>query len=671
LRNFLRRSRIRSKPTGGGRDPGDAFQPLILRVFTNPHVWISTILLVALTFFYYHDIVVSGWGFDPLDYLPFTLSRHAIWRILYLVPIVYGSAFLGTGAGISMLVLSAIAMLPRALLLSPVVIEASLETVGVLIVGALLVVFLRVLRIDRQHLAELEQTQTKLNLQIRRLGMLHVITSIFTQTLDLTLVLNTVVDRIGQLLEAEAVWLHRWDPVKHELRPVAWYGVSPMASAEATALAAGLAAVVSDQPDNAVIVENIVKEPALNGTVLVREGIQVALISQLKYRGEMIGTLCAGSRAARRFATDEIDLLRAVGDEISVAVQNARYYERERKATEALRESEGKYRELFETSSDAIWVHDLQGIVIAVNRAFEQLVGFPHGELVGAHVSKFFSQRGLEQIEVQSHDRVLRGEYTPPYEQSLVRNDGAEVVLHIGTSLLIKNRQPWAIQHVGRDITEQKRAQENLRLYVQQVSQAQEAERKRIARELHDETAQALVAVVRDLDDLAEGKSKYSVKDIREQVKGVLREVRNYSQQLRPSVLDDLGLGPALKWLATDLTNNYGITTEVQLINRPRQLPKETELILFRIAQEALNNVRKHSKAAKADIKLEFSDHTVILSITDNGVGFSTPERVGDLARTGKLGLTGMQERASLLGGTLNITSLPSMGTSVTVEVPA
>jgi len=187
---------------------------------------------------------------------------------------------------------------------------------------------------------------------------------------------------------------------------------------------------------------------------------------------------------------------------------------------------------------------------------------------------------------------------------------------------------------------------------------------------LHDETAQALVAVARNLDDLANGNSKVTANDIKEQVRNILKEVRNFSQQLRPSVLDDLGLVPALKWLATDLTNNWNIAAEVQVQGQPRQLSKEAELVFFRIAQESMTNARGHAKASKVQVKLEFRDKSVRMTVSDNGTGFEIPQRVSDFARIGKLGLAGMQERARLIGGTFSIQSTPGLGTSVILESP-
>jgi signal transduction histidine kinase len=220
------------------------------------------------------------------------------------------------------------------------------------------------------------------------------------------------------------------------------------------------------------------------------------------------------------------------------------------------------------------------------------------------------------------------------------------------------------------NISKERKIQENLRLYVQKVSEAQEAERKRIARELHDETAQALVIVSRQLEDLANGKSRLSAGDIREEVRKILEGVRHFSQELRPSILDDLGLIPAIKWLASDLTKNYGITAITDIKGDQQPLPPETEITLFRIIQEALTNVRKHSQATEVSVAMVISEDKISVTIRDNGKGFEIPERMGELTRSGKLGLNGMQERAQLLGGTIKIESNKGKGTLLSVEIP-
>jgi signal transduction histidine kinase len=142
------------------------------------------------------------------------------------------------------------------------------------------------------------------------------------------------------------------------------------------------------------------------------------------------------------------------------------------------------------------------------------------------------------------------------------------------------------------------------------------------------------------------------------------------SQDLRPAALDRLGLLPGLEWLAANLTQHSGIAAEVKVKGKERGLPEETAIALFRIAQEALRNVWRHSGANRAEITVQFDEEITRLTVSDNGRGFGLPDKIGDLAKGGKLGLTGMQERAQLVGGTLTVQSQPDKGTSVTVELP-
>lgn len=232
-------------------------------------------------------------------------------------------------------------------------------------------------------------------------------------------------------------------------------------------------------------------------------------------------------------------------------------------------------------------------------------------------------------------------------------------------------------QKEQQEIAEQlKMMQQNLRYYLQQATRAQEEERKRISHELHDDTIQALVVLSRRLDSLAsenQGMSKENrvlLEELWHQTDSILKGVRRLSQDLRPAALDRLGLLPALEWLASDVSEHSGITTEVKVIGEERRLPEEVAIALFRITQEALRNVWRHSGATSAQVCIEFTDKMIRIVINDNGTGFRVPKQIGDMARDGKLGLTGMQERAQLIGGTLTVHSSIDKGTVVNVEIP-
>ena len=149
-----------------------------------------------------------------------------------------------------------------------------------------------------------------------------------------------------------------------------------------------------------------------------------------------------------------------------------------------------------------------------------------------------------------------------------------------------------------------------------------------------------------------------------------LEALRRYAQELRPRILDDLGLIPALEWMAEDMEKNYGVKAHVEVTGSQRSLPAEVELLVFRIAQQALSNIRRHAEASVAAIRLEFGGDNLRMTVSDNGKGFEMPQRIENLASSGRLGIMGMYERAQLLRGTLEIKSELGRGTQVVAEVP-
>ncbi|MBA7628475.1 hypothetical protein ES703_35963 [subsurface metagenome] len=233
-----------------------------------------------------------------------------------------------------------------------------------------------------------------------------------------------------------------------------------------------------------------------------------------------------------------------------------------------------------------------------------------------------------------------------------------------------------AREELQRDVIVQKQMQEKLRFYLGQVTRAQEEERRRIARELHDDTSQDLIILLRQMDELISTAGPLSPQDttrlerLRQQTSNILDEVHRFSQDLRPSVLDDLGLLPALEWLTSDLAKHFGIAIDMAVLGSVRRFSPEIELVLFRIAQEALRNVWKHSGASRAWVTVKFGDDKTVLTVKDDGKGFKLPEKVEDLTVNGKLGLAGMQERTQLIGGKLTLQSEPGKGTTVIAEIP-
>ncbi len=347
-----------------------------------------------------------------------------------------------------------------------------------------------------------------------------------------------------------------------------------------------------------------------------------------------------------------------------------------KRAERALKESEKSFRELFEVALDAIWVHDLKGNILRANKAAEKLTGFSAEELASGNVKTFLHEKDLR-LAREIRQKLIRGkDVAQPYEQQLIRKDGTKVTLMLTTSPIFSNGKLVAFQNIARDITEQKRMQENLRFYLQEITRAQEEERRRIARELHDSTVQNLIALLHQLENLLGDKAALPVREAKalwgfyEEIRDVVQEVRRFSRDLRPAILDDLGLLPALEWLIGELTKEYGVKTNLQIVGSERRFSPEAELILFRIVQEALRNIAKHAQATKSEVKIEFNKQKVQVTISDDGIGFKLPQNLGDLVQTGKLGLAGMQERVQLLGGSLALKPEVGKGTTIVANIP-
>ena len=235
--------------------------------------------------------------------------------------------------------------------------------------------------------------------------------------------------------------------------------------------------------------------------------------------------------------------------------------------------------------------------------------------------------------------------------------------------------QAWNEVLEARVVERTHEIQEYSQQLTTRVLQAQEDERKRIARELHDETAQSLSTLMINLDLcealLPDGNGPLTemFARVRTLARRTLDETRALSHDLRPTILDDVGLAAALQWLGDEYPRTYGFDVDVDVGDGGERLSPEIELALFRIAQEALTNAGRHAHATHVRVELHILDGTVRMLVEDNGVGFD-PARIDVMSRRGGLGLYGMQERAALLGGTLRVETALDKGTAITAIVP-
>ncbi len=245
----------------------------------------------------------------------------------------------------------------------------------------------------------------------------------------------------------------------------------------------------------------------------------------------------------------------------------------------------------------------------------------------------------------------------------------------ISTRLSIRTNE---LQLTFQDLNSAKRREDELRDYASLITRVQEEERKRLARELHDDTAQALIALSLGLDSLehAIGKLDLSERDaqwitsLHDLADRTLEGVRRACRDLRPSVLDDLGLRAALEWLS-DSSSARGVPCTFTCTGSPQPTTSESEIAIFRIVQESLSNIWRHSHATRAGIDLSYFPHQLQLKVWDNGKGF-TAEGYLDLPHNSQSGsgLVGMRERAMLIGASLKIVSKPDKGCSIELSLP-
>ena len=407
-----------------------------------------------------------------------------------------------------------------------------------------------------------------------------------------------------------------------------------------------------------------------------REDAEAVVVVPLRSRLGFRGTLGIVTTDKRYAEAQELNFLTSLGDEIGIAIGHARLHQKERASAQQLRLSEERYRGLFENASEAIFVCSSAGRIISANRACEQLTSYSQEELSRVIIYDLFSGTSRETVKHLFTAKLEEATTEDAKDLHLITKDGKDAFVELKVSPLLRGDEIVGLQIIVRDVTEERQLRQNMQYYISRITMAQEDERLRISRELHDDTAQVLVSLARGLDLLISGKSKMpksvteNLEKLYELTESALEGVRRFSQDLRPSVLDDLGLVPALEWLIADIGEQYGMATKVSITGDKRRLTSEKELTIFRIAQESLSNVKKHSLASTVEMTVDFSDDALTLVISDDGEGFHMPGRTSDLVLSGKLGVLGMRERARLVGGTLIVQSEIGTGTTVTLRVP-
>ena len=240
-----------------------------------------------------------------------------------------------------------------------------------------------------------------------------------------------------------------------------------------------------------------------------------------------------------------------------------------------------------------------------------------------------------------------------------------------------------AVTELMRDITDRKEAEEQLEVSREQLrslsahlESVREEERKKIAHDLHDETSQVIASLTALLEaavsklPTSANQSRVLLNKAQELSIQILDQIHKLIYQLRPTIIDDLGLAAAIRWLAESNLEVAGIKANLKVIGREIRLTSELEITLFRVIQEAVNNIARHAHAKSVNMSLHFKKRAVRLRVSDNGCGFDVNEAITSKDRPRGLGLLGMKERIGLVNGIMNIRSRPGDGTEIDIEIP-
>lgn len=358
-----------------------------------------------------------------------------------------------------------------------------------------------------------------------------------------------------------------------------------------------------------------------------------------------------------------------------------RELEREARLAQALRDANDRYHRTVESLMDAIVSVDASGCITLFNPAAERMFGVAASDVLGKPLDRFLPPRVRERHRTHVGGFFVGREGASGMQSGIagVRSDGTEFPLESSLAHTVVDGVP-EVTAVLRDVTERRRAEHELREINRQLrvlsstlQEVREQERTRIACELHDELGQQLTGLKLELSWVASrvkegrGASIAELDAMRHQLDGSIASVRRIATELRPRVLDDLGFCDAIAWQANEFARRSGLAVDLDLAGSECVTEGAAATALFRILQESLTNVARHSGArnVRVTLRLAPTDHEVLMSVHDDGRGFD-PAAGGSSG----IGLVSMRERATALGGVLRVESAPGQGTTVRVSLP-
>lgn len=672
---------------------------------TSGYFWVVVLMLSGLTAVHYSALPMRPFLSD----VGVIVTRHGVERIIFLLPVVIATSVFGRMSGLIVLGIGLSVMLPQAIWLSSHPADAIAESIAVGVVGYLVLQTGETEDVQAEDVRTEDREKSLRQEAVARMRSFNAVCSIVAKSLELEQILNEALDKVLEVTDLEVGLMYLLDSPADALVLSAHRGLSEerLPALSRLRLGEGLCGQVA-QFGESMVLENPARDSCSTEPILLGEEVETQIVVPLVSKGEVHGVMALGSREQHSVTSADLQLITTFGKQIGVGVENAKLHrDVERQLQIQQRLNEVAERVTSELELDRILPKVLQiaeGLVgadcgfIALFDPATKRLNYPYlhnlpQDLTDVTVSK---GEGVAGEAMVSGSPVSISDY-PSYPNAVCAFVDAGLVSVVAVPIVASNRsfgtlavgsreakefsaaEISTLEGVGRQAgiaIDNARLYENMRYYARQITRAQEDERKRIAREAHDETAQILVALSRQLDALSASPRLPSaafrerLEGVRELTTDALQSVRRFSQDLRPPVLDDLGFVPAIRGLSRQLEQEAGVKTEFRVSGTAYRLSPEEELVLFRIAQESLNNIRRHADASEAMVTVSFRPNNVRMVIEDDGKGFDSPEKFVDLVASGRLGLIGMHERARIVGGTLRIDAEPGRGTRVVVDAP-
>lgn len=482
--------------------------------------------------------------------------------------------------------------------------------------------------------------------------------------------------KIGAFHDADTAaqtWLHRSLPPNFEYEPSQTLANSVVRSGEALLL-----------PSVAAEQLQAITLPVFDE--FVREfGVQSVLIVPLLGKTGVVGVISLSRHpGAIPFNEEDQSFLTDIAYHIARAIEKYRLFESLLKevterlsAKQALQRSEERFHIIFESVTTGIKVLALTGDILQTNSAFREMIGYTEEELVGRKFHDFLYPTDVNQA-IRLFQDVKRTETSHfRFEHRALHKNGS--ILWVKTIFTVikhgtGNDAPIFIVGIVENITEQKRLEAEMAELNSRLQSSTELERLRVAQELHDGPMQSLHSAIYRVEELrakADPSLADELEDVKETVQSVLQDLRATAKELRPPTIFNFGLENAIRSHANDIIEKHPLLDlSLSLAHDQQILPERVRLALFRIFQQSMANVIRHSEATQVRVRFSFDAEEAHLEVSDNGKGFEVPPNWIVFVRHGHYGLAGAAERATALGGVLSVESKPGKATVVRVTIP-